>query len=1024
MLTCVFFVCSLLERFSLAKDQPAIFSCSLAGADLAHLWDHQVSGRPLFPGAGFFEMAAGATSLLHGSGASLADVVLAGVAIPAPMVLPAVGSTERGQGRVQVVVAVPAGRLEVQSPQASRAVVHLGGRTSLVAASAANTQQNTVLGSAPTSGVANSSLVAALAAHQHVLGAAAAVAPGFVAVLARPSAEAARVNISPAVLDGCLQLGAVKADGNEASSQLFVPAGVGALLLVSQAASQDEVAAVARPAAQPRPSAWVTYTNYGLVGSTGTALCQIAALEAKPLGGSGRSHAAAGAAAAEGSQQVTQEEELLYQVQWSTHSVASAGSIAPAVASSTIQVSLSSEAAATAAGFIALGQGAVSSALQTVGLLTQGAQQAGTNQLTPLGGHAAKAAGAWAFMRTVAQELTSFSVAAVDVQAAGRSNPALGAQAAAFLAAPTGAKVMDASMESSSYGNSIQGGQAVAAALLPRAARQSLPAFHLMPRPRGALQNLRPEPVATREVARGKVLVAVKAVGINFRCAWGRGHRAIGVASGINLPEWHSFFYMSGAIQLVACCCTVWPLAPTCRDVLNVVGMYPGDPGAPGGDCAGVVVKAGPGVTHLQPGDAVFGLAAGCLGSHVHVSAHTVMAMPATLSFEEAATTPTVFITVDSALHHAAALQPGERVLVHAAAGGVGLAAMQLIRAVGATTIATAGSSDKRALVRQLGAQHVLGSRDTVFASEAGELGGADVVLNSLTSSGMVAGSLAALNHSGRFVEISKRDIWSAARVAQGEIHGLFLKSCSACGGLPPVWGCVAIVLNVLSCPYSSFSWMPCPCPDPPPAERPDIAYSLVAVDFLPDPAVNASLRRLAASLASGALQPLPRVVHSLGSVQAALRQMAQARHVGKIVVRTPTLEQHHPGAGAGAVAVTGGLGMIGSLVGAWLVREGVRDVALLGRSGRPGLDTAALVELLSPGSKSSMHMVHCDAASTEEVASVAAAFSGGQALQVSSRGGGRQVQLWLCREGIELASCLLLPHALLWGWRWWWWGA
>ena len=197
--------------------------------------------------------------------------------------------------------------------------------------------------------------------------------------------------------------------------------------------------------------------------------------------------------------------------------------------------------------------------------------------------------------------------------------------------------------------------------------------------------------------------------------------------------------------------------------------MYPGDPGPPGADSSGVVLDVGSGVTALKPGDAVFGLAAGSLGSHVHTPAATLAPMPSNLTFEGAATAPTVFITVDTAFRHAAAVRPGERVLVHAAAGGVGLAAIQVVESLQGTTIATAGSPNKRALVRQLGVREVLGSRDTVFASEAGELGGADVVLNSLTSSGMVAGSLAALSSGGRFVEISKRDIWSAARVAQGE---------------------------------------------------------------------------------------------------------------------------------------------------------------------------------------------------------------------------------------------------------------
>ena len=166
-------------------------------------------------------------------------------------------------------------------------------------------------------------------------------------------------------------------------------------------------------------------------------------------------------------------------------------------------------------------------------------------------------------------------------------------------------------------------------------------------------------------------------------------------------------------------------------------------------------------------GDEVFGLAAGSLGSHVHVPAAHLAPLPSNLTYEAAATTPTVFITVDSAFRQAAACQPGECVLVHAAAGGVGLAAIQMAAALRGTVIATAGSSNKRALVRSLGVAAAVGSRDTQFASDVAQLCGADIVLNSLTSSGMVAGSLAALRRGGRFVEISKRDIWSAARLAQ-----------------------------------------------------------------------------------------------------------------------------------------------------------------------------------------------------------------------------------------------------------------
>ena len=131
---------------------------------------------------------------------------------------------------------------------------------------------------------------------------------------------------------------------------------------------------------------------------------------------------------------------------------------------------------------------------------------------------------------------------------------------------------------------------------------------------------------------------------------------------------------------------------------------------------------------------------------------------------------PTVFVTVDAALNQLACITPTDSVLVHAAAGGVGLAAMQVIAAAGAAAVPTAGSPAKRGLLRSLGFAHVSSSRDTGFVTELTEVGGATVVLNSLTSSGMVAGSLAILGTSGRFVEISKRDIWSAARMAQGKL--------------------------------------------------------------------------------------------------------------------------------------------------------------------------------------------------------------------------------------------------------------
>ena len=391
------------------------------------------------------------------------------------------------------------------------------------------------------------------------------------------------------------------------------------------------------------------------------------------------------------------------------------------------------------------------------------------------------------------------------------------------------------------------------------------------------MSNLKAQPVDTSPKA-GNIVLEVRAVGINF------------------------------------------------RDVLNVLGMYPGDPGPPGGDCSGVVVSCGSGVTSLRPGDAVFGLAGGSLGSHVQVAAPRMASMPPNLSFESAATCPTVFITVDTAFRQAAGCRPGERVLVHGAAG----------RRWSRRHPAGGGAGRRRGRDRRRAEQALAGARDgrcprvwfrgdTHYVSDIAEtLGGVDIVLNSLTSSGFVSGSLSVLRRGGRFIEISKRDIWSGARVSQ---------------------------------------------------ERPDVGYTLVAVDFLPDMAVQRALVRLGGLLSEGVVNPLPQVTHRLSDVQAALRQMSQARHVGKIV--TSAFDSQLPFSpssdGSSRVLVTGGLGTLGSLTSSWLVRSGRRGVIATGRTGRlrssVGSKSAAndMSELLRGCSAYPVTLVTADASMAEE---------------------------------------------------------
>ncbi|MCS7237271.1 MAG: SDR family NAD(P)-dependent oxidoreductase [Thermoguttaceae bacterium] len=200
-------------------------------------------------------------------------------------------------------------------------------------------------------------------------------------------------------------------------------------------------------------------------------------------------------------------------------------------------------------------------------------------------------------------------------------------------------------------------------------------------------------------------------------------------------------------------------------DVLKALGLYPGisDPVVPLGiECSGVVTAVGEGVERFSEGDEVFGVAPFSFASHALSAEYALAHKPKHLSHVEAATIPITFLTAYYALVYLARLQPGERVLIHAGAGGVGLAAIQIAQHIGAEIFATAGSERKRQFLRELGVRHVLDSRSTAFADEIRRLTGfegVDVVLNSLPGEMMTA-SLGVLRAYGRFLEIGKIDIY------------------------------------------------------------------------------------------------------------------------------------------------------------------------------------------------------------------------------------------------------------------------
>ncbi|MGW4059751.1 SDR family NAD(P)-dependent oxidoreductase [Amycolatopsis sp. NPDC004747] len=351
------------------------------------------------------------------------------------------------------------------------------------------------------------------------------------------------------------------------------------------------------------------------------------------------------------------------------------------------------------------------------------------------------------------------------------------------------------------------------------------------------------------------------------------------------------------------------------RDVLIGLGMYPGA-SRMGSEGAGVVLEVGAAVTDLAPGDRVFGLCSGALGPVAVVDRREVARMPSDWSFETAASVPVAFLTAWYALNDLAGVRDGESVLVHAAAGGVGMAAVQIARHLGATVFGTASPAKWPSV--DVDAERLASSRTLDFESAfLGATGGAgvDVVLDALTGE-FVDASLRLLPRGGRFVEMGKNDVRDPELVAK-EYPGVV---------------------------YRSFDLR------------------------------DAGLDRLAGMLAElvrlferGVLRPLPVSVRDIAEARDVFRTMSQAKHVGKLVLRVPRKM------GDGTVLVTGGTGTLGGLVARHLVTEhGVRDLVLLSRRGpdAPGADELC-AELAGLGARA--EVVACDAADRDALAKAVA---------------------------------------------------
>jgi len=391
---------------------------------------------------------------------------------------------------------------------------------------------------------------------------------------------------------------------------------------------------------------------------------------------------------------------------------------------------------------------------------------------------------------------------------------------------------------------------------------------------RGELDNLALRPMQRRPLLPGEVEIAVRATGLNF------------------------------------------------RDVLNTLGMYPGDAGGLGHECSGVVSAVGEGVTGVSVGDPVLALAADCFATYAVARAEFVMRKPAQISFEQAATIPITFLTAAYALETLGHMQAGERVLIHAGAGGVGLAAIQLAKLAGAEIFATAGSPEKRSMLSALGVQHVLDSRTLDFADailkETGG-GGVHLVLNSLADE-FIPKSLGVLAHGGRFLEIGKRGIWTHEQVdALGkEIDYHFIYLGEVCEQDPQQ--------------------------------------------------VSTIFQGLMQRFETDALQPLPWRAFPLEQAQAAFRFMAMARHTGKIVLTQPGQPRPAPTLRPDAsFLITGGLGGLGLTIARQMAAQGAGSLLLAGLR-EPGPETRETIRAIETSTGARVNVLVADIARREEV--------------------------------------------------------
>jgi acyl transferase domain-containing protein/acyl carrier protein len=380
------------------------------------------------------------------------------------------------------------------------------------------------------------------------------------------------------------------------------------------------------------------------------------------------------------------------------------------------------------------------------------------------------------------------------------------------------------------------------------------------------------------------------------------------------------------------------------KDILKTLGMLPEaalestfHQTSLGMEGTAEIVAVGRGVTDYKVGDMLVGGFRNSFSMYVTVAVKDLFAVPASplMSVTDSASIPTIFLTAFYALNDVARLKRGESVLIHAAAGGVGLAAVQVAQWLGATIIATVGSEEKREYLRSIGVEHIYNSRTLDFAEGIRKVTngrGVDVVLNSLSKETIVK-SLEVMAPLGRFVEIGKRDIVQNIRM-----------------------------------PMLAFNR--------------NLSYTAIDLDrFMGESpqVLDGLFERVWALFHSRDLKPTPVKVYPAARIADAFKFMAQSKQIGKIVIDFDDLDgvEVVPQREAGMLLkpdatylISGGLGGFGLEIAKWMVQEGARHLALVGRSGAK-TDHArdSVKELESRGV--SVNVIRADVGQEEDVVSM-----------------------------------------------------